>query len=154
MTEARGPDRLPLDADLVEYLFISLPTLDSLPLVANALATLEESVSIRILDLVVIVRKPDDAVEVFEADSLEALQPLDPRARPTRRLLNDHDIELLALAVKPATTGVIVVTEGSWAVPLAQAARVAGGRIMGGERIPRSRFEAGRNESSTDAGIE
>jgi hypothetical protein len=143
-----------LDADLVEYLFLSLPNLDSLPHVASALATLEESVSIRILDLIVIVRKEDDAVEVFEADSLEGLQQLGGRVRATGQLLNDHDIELLALAVKPATTGVVVVAEGSWAVPLAQAARLAGGRIMGGERIPRSRFEAARGESSIDDGIE
>jgi Family of unknown function (DUF6325) len=154
VTGTPGPYRYPFDSDLVEYLFISLPSLSALPLVASALADLEENVSIRILDLLVIVRKADDAIDVFEADSLESLRPLGDRPRPIGRLLNDRDIEMLALAVKPSTTGVIVVTEGSWAVSLAQAARDAGGRIMGGERIPRSRFEAARNGSSIDGGME
>src|ERR1700689_1533816 len=81
VTETPGPHPLPFDADLVEYLFISLPSVTSLPLVASALAVLEETVSIRILDLIVIVRKEDDAVEIFELDSLEALEPLSRRPR-------------------------------------------------------------------------
>ncbi len=154
VTETPEPHRDPFDGDLVEYLFISLPSLTSLRFVANALAALEEADSIRILDLIVIVRKEDDALEVFELDALEALQPLSGRPRPFGRLLSDRDIKLLALGVKPATTGVIVVIESSWAVPLARAARTGGGRIVAGERIPRPRFEAVRNASSIDDGIE
>ena len=52
-----------------------------------------------------------------------------------------HDIELASLALRPATAGIVLVTEDRWAESLSVAARRAGGRILGGERIPASRVE-------------
>lgn len=155
MTEAPPPHRMiPFDSDLVEYVYISVPSPASLRPVASALAALAEGASIRILDLIVIVRQNDGRLEILEIDAIDELRPLRGHLGTLERLLSDGDIELLSLAVKPATSGVVVVTEGSWAEPLAQAARQAGGHIVAGERISRSRIEATRAELTKDYSAE
>ena len=46
--------------------------------------------------------------------------------------------------LQPGTSALIVVVEDRWAQLLADAARDGGGRIIGGERIPRHRLEQSR----------
>jgi hypothetical protein len=71
------------------------------------------------------------------------------------RMLSEHDIGLAALALRPGTAGMVLVTEDRWATPLSRAAQRAGGQIVGGERIPASRIEtalAEHRESRTTEG--
>jgi hypothetical protein len=56
-------------------------------------------------------------------------------------MLSDNDIALASHALRPGTTGIVLVTEDRWAAPLSAAARRVGGRIVAGERIPPSRVE-------------
>ena len=51
-------------------------------------------------------------------------------------LLSEQDVQVAGLALRPGTAGLVIVTEDRWAEPLSLAARGAGGRIVGGERIP------------------
>jgi hypothetical protein len=59
-----------------------------------------------------------------------------------RDLLSWRDIERAAAALRPGSAGVVVVTEDRWAEPLSTAARLVGGRIVAGDRIPPDRIEA------------
>ena len=58
--------------------------------------------------------------------------------------LSEDDIALTAGALQPGTSVLLVVVEDRWAQLLADAARDGGGRIIGGERIPRHRLEQSR----------
>ena len=55
--------------------------------------------------------------------------------------MSDDDIALACQALQPGTSALIIVAEDRWAQLLADAARGGGGRIVGGERIPRHRLE-------------
>jgi hypothetical protein len=125
--------------DLVQYLIVSVPDLEALWGVGQALAGLAEAGTLRILDLVVVERGDDGTVNVVEPASVAAVATL---AVTASGLLGQHDIELAALAVQPGTVGLVVVTEDRWARPLSAAARDAGGRIVAGDRIPTQRVEA------------
>ena len=131
----------PIRADLVEYLIVAVGDVDGLATVGEALARLVDEGTVRILDLVALVRHADGEVAVWEPEATPGLEDLiAPDAR--RQLLSTRDIERASAALRPGSAGVVVVTEDRWAEPLSTAARLAGGRIVAGDRIPPDRIEA------------
>jgi Family of unknown function (DUF6325) len=151
MTQPRDPNQQDaVHADLVEYLVVVVPGVDSLSTVATALADLVRGGTVRILDLVVVVRDAAGELETSEPDAIDGMAVLDELQLETGRWLSLHDIELSALALQPGTAGVIVVTEDRWAEPLSTAARLAGGRIVAGDRIPPQRVETVLAEHTDD----
>jgi hypothetical protein len=136
----RGADSVV--SDLVAYLIVSVPDIASLASLADALATLVDEATIRILDLVVLERDDAGAVTAHELDQVGSMAALATTDGEVGGLLSEHDIELASLSIRPGTAGVVLVTEDRWAVPLAAAARQAGGGIVAGERILPSRVAA------------
>ena len=51
-------------------------------------------------------------------------------------MLNDEDLQLVAEGLEPDSSAALIVWEHRWAARVAQAIRDAGGRIVGGERVP------------------
>jgi hypothetical protein len=142
---AEAPDpRIPdgVSTDLVEYLIVVVPQVQSLTSVAGALATLIRSGTIDLLDVVVIVKEVDSSVRVLEIEAVDSLAALRDVEGEFGGLLSEHDIELASFAIRPGSAGIVLVTEDRWAEPLSTAARYAGGHIIAGERIPASRVEA------------
>jgi hypothetical protein len=139
-----------VDADLVEYLIVAVPNLDSLARLVPALAEMARTGIIRILDVVALARTSDGAVEVLEFEAVASLAPLAEVKGQVGRLLSENDIALASIAIRPDSAGLVLVTEGRWAEPLSTAAQQAGGRILAGERVPPSRVEAALAESSAE----
>ena len=139
--EGRGPAP---DLDLVEYVVISVPELSSAVDVAEALKELVESEQILILDLVGVVTGPDGRCTAVEPERISGLAALDGVEGEVGGLLSEDDIALACSALPPGRSALIVVVEDRWARLLAEAARHSGGRIVGGERIPRHRLEQSR----------
>jgi Family of unknown function (DUF6325) len=135
-------DRPPeLATDLVEYFVVVLPDRAALGGVVPAVTDMVRSQRIRVLDLVVLARGPDgalDVAEVGDADDLAALRELEGDTG----LLSENDLRLAASAVRPGEVGLVLVAEDRWAEQLSTAARGVGGRIVAGERIPAPRVEA------------
>jgi hypothetical protein len=146
----RGPDdHDPIETDLVEYVVVTVPDRESLPELLTALRKLVDGGTIRVLDLVGLAREPDGSLVRVE---MAGPEPVDPVDRDAAVMLTDHDVELAALALPLGMAGIVVLTEGRWAEPLALAARRAGGQIAGGERIPSGRIEAALNDDSEEQG--
>jgi hypothetical protein len=150
--EERPPEasRPEVTSDLVAYVIVEVPQEDSLASVVPALAELVGSASIRILDLVVVSRDDDGAVTVREFEAVESIAALAEVEGEVGGMLSERDVALAATALRPGTTGIVVVTEDRWAESLSAAAQRAGGQIIGGERIPPPRVEdalADRSES-------
>ena len=129
-------------SDLVEYLVIQVPGLDSLSSVGPAIAAVAANSSIRILDLVAVTTDEFGGVHEIELDSVNDLRDLVNVAHRHGSLLSGQDVRLAALALSPGSAGLVIVAEDTWAAPLAAAARDVGGRIVAGERIPAHRVEA------------
>jgi len=152
-----GDARDPTDkvvTDLVEYLIIVVPEVDSLGSVANALVDLVGAGTIHLLDLVVIVRGDDGAVSTLEIEAVDSLAALRDVEGELGALLSEHDLELASFAVRPGTAAIVLVTEDRWAAPLSLAARRAGGRIIAGERLPAARVEAALADRTRETGQE
>jgi hypothetical protein len=137
------------DLDLVECVVISVPELSSAVAVAEALRSLVSSAQIRILDLVGVVTGFDGRSTVIEADLLPVLATLEGVDGEVGGLLSEDDVVLAGSALPPGTSALVVVVEDRWAALLADAARRGGGRIVGGERIPRHRLEQSRRSRTS-----
>lgn len=146
-----GP-RLSPDPDLVEYIVITMPDLSSSLSVAQALRSLVESSRIRILDLVAVVTDAHGGYAVTEPELVSALSELRSVDGEVGGLLSDDDIALACRALRPGTSALILVAEDRWAQELADAARSGGGRIVGGERIPRGRLEQAHRDYEEHGG--
>lgn len=145
-----------LRADLVEYLIIAMPDVASLASLAAPLAALAEHSLLRILDLVILAEDPHGAVDVVELDSMEEFAALRDLRREAGGLLSDHDLEQASSSLRPGSAGLVLVVEGRWATPLAEAAHRAGGQIAAGERIPAERVQAalaGGDDLEIGAGV-
>lgn len=133
--------------DLVEYLIVAVPDVDSLASLVPPLATMARSGTIRILDVVALARGSDGAIEVLEFETVSSLAALATVEGQVGCLLSDRDVAMASVAIVPGTAGLVLVTEGRWAHPLSAAAHRVGGRIVAGERLPPSRVEAALAES-------
>jgi hypothetical protein len=132
LTDEPEPD---LATDLVEYFVVVLPRRAALGTVGPAVADLVRSGRIRVLDIVVLDRRPDGGLDVLEVGDVEDLVALS-QLEGDVGLLSENDLALASRAVRPGEVGLVVVAEDRWARHLSSAARRAGGRIVAGERIP------------------
>jgi hypothetical protein len=139
----RSDPLVDVDADLVEYVVVGVPDTGSLELIARALTDLVDVSAIRILDVVVLAKAADGTVDVLEVGDVDSLTALGQTEGWYGGLLSSHDVALVATTLAPDSAAVVLLAEDRWAEPLAQAARTAGGRLLGGERIPRNRVQAG-----------
>jgi hypothetical protein len=128
------------DPDLVEYVVISAPSLADLDPIAGATADLVRSGHIRLFDAVVLVRPDQEpAVPVVDPARHPVLAGLCAHALADGIRLSPHDIELTAVTLAPGVAALMLLLEDGWAKALATTAREVGGRLTGGERIPRER---------------
>lgn len=126
-------------ADLVEYIIVAVPDIESLADLVPALTELVDHAAIRILDVVVVVKDRNGSISQLEIDAVESMAALRSLDDDIGGMLSDHDIRLASSALPANSTGVILVTEDRWAEPLSTAARRAGGQIVAGDRIPAPR---------------
>ena len=130
-----------VDSDLVEYLVITTGTLSRTAKVAEALQDLIDTAQLRVLDLVGVQIDDTGGYAAVELELLSGFADLRPGDGEVGGLLSEDDIALACGAMSPGTSALILVAEDGWARPLAEAVRRSGGRIAGGERIPRDRVE-------------
>jgi hypothetical protein len=103
---------------------------------ARELSSLVEGGVIRVLDLLILRKDDDDAVEAFEVDDLDQLDELRAVEAEIAEVLAAEDIAHLAAAMEPGSTAGVLVWENSWAAPFASAARRSGGQLVASGRIP------------------
>jgi hypothetical protein len=130
-------------SDLVEYLVIRGADEGALAELAGPLARLVDEGTVRVLDLVVVVRHDDGRVVVRDvvcATATPVFRRLVEAGTGFGGLLSADDILQVSTAVRPGSAALVLVVEDLWAAPLSAAARRACGRIVAGERICTSRI--------------
>lgn len=121
----------------VEYIIIQFPGNQFKGEIAPALADLIESKTVRIIDLVFILKDELGNVVWDEYDAGEngdgfGFAHLDGEAG----LLNEDDILVAAEVMDNNSSAALLVWEDLWAAPFATAIRNAGGELIAGGRIP------------------
>ncbi len=102
------------------------------------LIDLVEKEIIRIIDLVVVLKDKDGAVEVLELQQLDpnVLALLDPLGAEATGILTVADIEDLASQLDNETAAGLMLIENLWAVRTIEALERANARLVMFERIP------------------
>jgi hypothetical protein len=103
---------------------------------AAELVALANAGTIRLLDLLVVRKDDDGALEAFEVDDLDELDELRALETHVAEILAADDVAHLAEAMEPGSTAGVLVWENSWAAPFASAARRSGGQPIATGRIP------------------
>lgn len=103
---------------------------------AAELVALANTGTIRLLDLLVVHKDDDGAVEAFEVDDLDEIDELRALETHVAEILAADDVAHLAEAMEPGSTAGVLVWENSWAAPFASAARRSGGQLIATGRIP------------------
>jgi hypothetical protein len=122
----------------VDYLVVEFPAGKSnfSGEMAAELASLVESGTIRVLDLLILHKADDGSVEAFELDDLDEADELRGLETGIAEILAADDVGHLAEAMENGSTAGVLVWENSWAAPFASAARRAGGQLIATGRIP------------------
>jgi len=103
---------------------------------AAELAKLVDAGTIRILDLMVLVKDADGEIDALELEDLESVDELRVAETELAELLAADDVADLAAAMEPGTAAGVLVWENAWAAPFASAARRQGGQLIANGRIP------------------
>ena len=122
----------------VDYLIVEFPagTSHFTGEMADALIKLVDAGTVRIIDILVLVKDADGGVEAMELADLDELGPLQVLEAELAELLAEEDLAHLAAAMDPGSTAGVIVYENLWAAPFASAARRAGGQLIANGRIP------------------
>jgi hypothetical protein len=122
----------------VDYVIVEFPaaTANFTGEMAAELVALSKAGTIRIIDVLVLVKDDDGSIEAMELSDLDDLGELESIEAELAELLAAEDVAHLAAAMDPGTTAGVVIYENLWAAPFASAARRAGGQLIANGRIP------------------
>ena len=124
----------------VDYLVVGFPAdkADFSGAMASELRALIDSNTIRVLDLVMIMKGDDgsvDASELRDADDSE-IGELRALERDLAVLLAEEDVEEIGESLEPGSAAAVLVWENTWAAPFGSAIRRSGGQLVTSGRIP------------------
>ena len=139
MTDVSTETPTPLDElGPVDFLIVEFPaeTANFTGEMANELIKLADAGTIRVIDVLVLVKDADGGVEALELEDLDQLGPLQALEAELAELLAEEDVEHLAAAMDPGSVAGVLIYENIWAPPFASAARRSGGQLIANGRIP------------------
>ena len=122
----------------VDWIVVEFPGSRFKGEIAPALQDLVERELVRVLDLLVLKKDDDGALEAFELSDLEHSEIGDLRNYEAElaMLLSEDDVIAVAEAIEPGSSAAVLVWENVWAAPFASALRRAGGQLVASGRIP------------------
>lgn len=127
----------------VEYIAIAFPGNKFSGEIVPAIKALQDSGTIRVLDLVLITRDGEGnvaAIELADADP-EQRAVLDVLGIERKNLLGEEDFEDIGSALDPNSTAALMIWENVWAAEFAKSLRNADGILVANGRIPAALVE-------------
>lgn len=126
----------------IEYIIVGFPGNRFTGQIAPELLALIEAGTIRVIDLVFIMKDSAGEVAVIEVDEDEALAAFGSLSADLGDFIGDEDIAHAAASMDPDTSVLMIVWEDRWAAGLADAIVSSGGVVLEGARVPRELIEA------------
>jgi hypothetical protein len=122
----------------VEYIAIAFPGNKFSGEIIPAIKELQDSGTIRVLDLVIITKDAEGNVAAIElADaSPEQGAALAALGVENKNLLGQEDFEDIGAALDPNSTAALMIWENVWAARFAKSLRAADGILIANGRIP------------------
>jgi hypothetical protein len=125
----------------VEYIIVAFPGNEFKGEILPELAKLMESNTVRILDLVFIMKDQNGevlAVEIDEAGDVSAFSSVEGEIGG---IISPEDISYAASGLANDSAAALLIWEDLWAIPFAEACRRANGVVVQGARIPHEIIE-------------
>lgn len=141
----------------IEYLVVAFPGNKFKGEIVPALAELVESNTIRILDLVFILKDEEGnvaAIELADLDPEDEASAMSDISEVDSGLLNEDDIALAAESLENNSSAGLLVFENVWATRFAEAVRNADGELIANERIPYDVVQAALAYAGAESGEE
>jgi hypothetical protein len=122
----------------LEYIAIGFPGNNFSGEIIPAIKELQDSGTIRVLDLVIITKDANGDVTAIELSetSPEQAAVLATLGVESRNLLGQEDVDEIGDALDPNSTAGLMIWENVWAARFAQAVRNADGVLVANGRIP------------------
>jgi hypothetical protein len=122
----------------VDYIVVEFPAGKSsfTGEMAKELLALVDAGTIRLIDVLILLKDEDGTVEAIELSDIEELGELQALEAELAELLAADDVAHLAAAMDPGSTAGVLIYENLWAAPFASAARRSGGQLIANGRIP------------------
>src|ERR1700752_1513463 len=122
----------------VDYVVVEFPAGQSrfTGEMAEELVALVEPRTIRLVDVLVLTKDADGAVDAMELSDIDDLGPLQQLEAELAELLAEEDVANLAAAMDPGSTAGVLIWENLRAAAVPSAARRAGGQLIADGRIP------------------
>jgi hypothetical protein len=141
MTGQLAPEQPDLVDELgpVDWIVVEFPGSEFKGEIAATLDDLVQRGIIRVLDLLILRKGEDGALDVFELSDFEddgEVGGLRAYEAGLAMLLSADDVASVAEAVAPGSTAGLLVWENLWAAPFGSAVRHAGGQLVASGRIP------------------
>jgi hypothetical protein len=102
----------------------------------DELVALVDAGTIRIVDVLILTKDDNGAVDAIELADIDDLGPLQAIEAELAELLAEEDVVHLAAAMEPGTVAGVLIFENLWAAKFASAARRSGGQLIANGRIP------------------
>jgi uncharacterized membrane protein len=120
----------------LEYVIIGFSENNFSGEIAEELAKLVDSGTIRLVDVVFVSRGDDGSVLVVEVDEDERLSAFLAIDGEIGGVISQEDIEHAAAAIESGSSVLLIMWEDAWAAPVVDAITRAGGELIEGARIP------------------
>jgi hypothetical protein len=122
----------------VDYLVVEFPaeTSNFTGEMVEELLALVDSGTIRVIDVLILTKDEDGAVEAMELSDIAELGDLQALEAQLAELLAADDVVHLAAAMEPGSVAGVLIWENLWAAPFASAVRRSGGQLIANGRIP------------------
>lgn len=120
----------------VEYIVVGFPENRFSGDIIPALRDLVESGTIRILDLIFIMKDGDGEVAAVEVEDVPEFGEFLNMDVEVGGVIGDEDVEHIAAALEPNSAAGLLIWEDLWAEKFVDAVRGAGGVLIEGARVP------------------
>jgi Family of unknown function (DUF6325) len=122
----------------VDYLIVEFPAgaAKFTGEMATELLKLHDARTIRVMDLLILVKREDGSVEAQELSDLPDMGELARLEAQLAETLAEEDVLNLAAAMDPGSVAAVLIYENLWAAPFASAVRHSGGQLIANGRIP------------------
>jgi uncharacterized membrane protein len=127
----------------VDFVVVRFPGTDFSSEIATSLKSLIDAGTIRIIDLLFLVKEQNGDVHVDEVTDLddESYRGWDAVIGDVFGYLTEEDALLLAESLEPNSSAVLVLVENTWAVEMVRTIAEAKGDVLISERLPRAIVE-------------
>lgn len=133
----------------VEMLAVKFPGNKFRGEIAPALMELVDSGTIRVIDLLFVLKDSDGTIFINEFNALgdEITAVLEPIVQPEDELLSQDDAESVGVLLEPNSSAALLLFENTWAAKFTESLRNADGEVLINARIPRDVIESVLAES-------